>query len=142
MGTLESQGSPLPPSFMALHLSGYAHMRLCPWVSVCGCCVQKRGGGGAGQAPGCPWRVNCSTISPSPAALVLGPRGTSVAGRAGGHVYLAPWGPDHMPRPTRPPLPLSPQSPPGSSKNPRTRSECRGAWPPSCVRPRVTPSHG
>ena len=37
---------------------------------------------------------------------------------------------------------FSPQSPPGSSKNPRTRSVCQGAWPPLSVRPRVTPSHG
>lgn len=35
-----------------------------------------------------------------------------------------------------------PQSPPGSSRNPRTRLVCQGVWPPSCVRPQVTPSHG
>lgn len=36
----------------ATFLCGTTSERLCPCVSVCGCCIQKRGGGGAGQAQG------------------------------------------------------------------------------------------
>lgn len=94
-------------------------MRLCPCVCVCGSCIHS-GEVGCWAGPGYPWRVSSATISPSSSpALLSGPRGTSVARRTGGHVYLAPWGPGHMPRPTRAPFPLLSPEPPRFIKEPK-----------------------
>lgn len=103
--------------------------------SVCGCGL----GGGRGEGVQTQ-RFSAFLLSlPFPGAHVV------LCGWVGdrGHVCVAPWGPGLLPGPATPLLfLLYLQSPPGSSKNPRTRSACRGAWPPSCVRPRATPSHG
>lgn len=88
-------------------------------MCVCGCCIHS-GEVGCWAGPGYPWRVSSATISPSSSpALLSGPRGTSVARRTGGYVYLAPWGPGHMPRPTRAPFPLLSPEPPRFIKEPK-----------------------
>lgn len=80
-------------------------------------------------------------LPPPLSALPLGPRGNSMAGQGMGRVFACEVLPAYLGPPEPPFFLLYPQSSPGSSKNPKTRLVCREAWPPLCVRPRVTPSH-
>lgn len=109
----------------ATFLCGTTSEWVCPHeaVSMCECVwllYPEAGRWGCWAGPGEPRKASSGTISPSSSpALMSGPHGTSVARRAGGHVYLAPWGPGHMPRPTRAPLPLLSPEPPRFIKEPK-----------------------